>query len=168
VWCVWQGDEHFQSQEQVYQSLGAEVLENALQGYNACIFAYGESCYPVLLLLARGILLQSLTFPFPLCVTFTCSVSSKFSVRPHAHSHLLGVCASECQPQVKRAREKRTACSLFSYTLPLTIGPEERSRLAPLGLAAHVTVSSAIASDDPCPPLAPLWSNPAFCDSRFS
>jgi kinesin family protein 16B len=27
----------------VYESLGVEVLENALQGYNACIFAYGQT-----------------------------------------------------------------------------------------------------------------------------
>eukprot|EP00035_Acanthoeca_spectabilis_P004255 m.101294 g.101294 ORF g.101294 m.101294 type:complete len:1152 (+) comp12506_c0_seq2:67-3522(+) len=43
IWSHDQADKHFQTQEQVYKALGAEVLENALQGYNACIFAYGQT-----------------------------------------------------------------------------------------------------------------------------
>jgi hypothetical protein len=37
----------------VFDSVGQEILENAFQGYNACIFAYGQtgklliSCYSV-------------------------------------------------------------------------------------------------------------------------
>jgi kinesin family protein 13 len=44
--CFWsfnESDEHFASQEQVYQDLGLPVLESSFQGYNACIFAYGQT-----------------------------------------------------------------------------------------------------------------------------
>lgn len=34
---------HFASQEIVFDSLGRDILENAFQGYNACIFAYGQT-----------------------------------------------------------------------------------------------------------------------------
>lgn len=30
-------------QEYVYKCLGVDVLENAFNGYNACIFAYGQT-----------------------------------------------------------------------------------------------------------------------------
>ena len=30
-------------QENVYKCLGADVLENSFEGYNACIFAYGQT-----------------------------------------------------------------------------------------------------------------------------
>ena len=30
-------------QEKVYNCLGADVLLNAFEGYNACIFAYGQT-----------------------------------------------------------------------------------------------------------------------------
>ena len=30
-------------QELVFESLGTDVLENAFSGYNACIFAYGQT-----------------------------------------------------------------------------------------------------------------------------
>lgn len=33
----------FTSQEQVFDSLGRDILENAFEGYNACIFAYGQT-----------------------------------------------------------------------------------------------------------------------------
>ena len=37
VWCYILG------QEKVYKCLGADVLENSFEGYNACIFAYGQT-----------------------------------------------------------------------------------------------------------------------------
>ena len=33
----------FASQETVFNSLGTDILENAFDGYNACIFAYGQT-----------------------------------------------------------------------------------------------------------------------------
>jgi len=38
-----QDDENFASQELVFDSLGRDILDNAFQGYNACIFAYGQT-----------------------------------------------------------------------------------------------------------------------------
>lgn len=35
--------EHFASQQQVFDSVGRDILQNAFQGYNACIFAYGQT-----------------------------------------------------------------------------------------------------------------------------
>ena len=37
------GDPTFAGQEQVFQCLGHDILDNAFQGYNACIFAYGQT-----------------------------------------------------------------------------------------------------------------------------
>ncbi|XP_078725940.1 kinesin-like protein KIF1B isoform X12 [Lampetra fluviatilis] len=36
-------DSHFASQEQVYNDIGEEMLEHAFEGYNVCIFAYGQT-----------------------------------------------------------------------------------------------------------------------------
>jgi hypothetical protein len=36
-------DSRFSSQEMVFEALGQDLLENAFQGYNACIFAYGQT-----------------------------------------------------------------------------------------------------------------------------
>eukprot|EP00041_Stephanoeca_diplocostata_P031724 m.994762 g.994762 ORF g.994762 m.994762 type:complete len:1439 (-) comp24013_c0_seq2:707-5023(-) len=36
-------DSHFVDQETVYQALGRGALDNALNGFNACIFAYGQT-----------------------------------------------------------------------------------------------------------------------------
>ena len=36
-------DSRFSSQEKVFDALGQDLLENAFQGYNACIFAYGQT-----------------------------------------------------------------------------------------------------------------------------
>lgn len=33
----------FATQEQVYQDLGIEMLQHAFEGYNVCIFAYGQT-----------------------------------------------------------------------------------------------------------------------------
>ena len=33
----------FASQEKVYKCLGTDVLTNAFKGYNACLFAYGQT-----------------------------------------------------------------------------------------------------------------------------
>lgn len=35
--------ENFASQEIVFDALGRDILDNAFQGYNACIFAYGQT-----------------------------------------------------------------------------------------------------------------------------
>ncbi|XP_078664798.1 kinesin-like protein KIF13A isoform X6 [Branchiostoma floridae x Branchiostoma belcheri] len=46
-YCFWSMDEtnteKFSSQETVFKCVGADILENAFQGYNACIFAYGQT-----------------------------------------------------------------------------------------------------------------------------
>lgn len=38
IMCVSPSD-----QEQVFQALGMDILHNAFEGYNACIFAYGQT-----------------------------------------------------------------------------------------------------------------------------
>ncbi len=35
-------DEHFASQEKVYNDIGKEMMSHAFDGYNVCIFAYGQ------------------------------------------------------------------------------------------------------------------------------
>ncbi|XP_065310731.2 kinesin-like protein KIF16B isoform X1 [Dermacentor albipictus] len=42
-WSVHPSDQHFVTQEQVFNDLGQEVVDNAFEGYNACIFAYGQT-----------------------------------------------------------------------------------------------------------------------------
>jgi len=42
-WSVKENDRHFTKQEQIYNDLGADVVKSALLGYNACIFAYGQT-----------------------------------------------------------------------------------------------------------------------------
>lgn len=47
-YSYWSCDENvnnqkFASQQQVYQDLGIEMLEHAFEGYNVCIFAYGQT-----------------------------------------------------------------------------------------------------------------------------
>lgn len=34
---------NFASQDIVFDSVGRDILDNAFQGYNACIFAYGQT-----------------------------------------------------------------------------------------------------------------------------
>ncbi|CAH2241100.1 jg13156 [Pararge aegeria aegeria] len=34
---------HFASQKTVFECLGRDILDNAFEGYNACIFAYGQT-----------------------------------------------------------------------------------------------------------------------------
>ena len=44
--CFWSMDPSnpkFSGQQFVFEKLGADVLENAFGGYNACIFAYGQT-----------------------------------------------------------------------------------------------------------------------------
>jgi hypothetical protein len=41
-WSFDTADENFASQERVFLDLGTNVLENAWEGYNCCIFAYGQ------------------------------------------------------------------------------------------------------------------------------
>lgn len=36
-------DSHFCTQEQVYKEIGEEMLAHAFEGYNVCIFAYGQT-----------------------------------------------------------------------------------------------------------------------------
>ncbi|KAK6022756.1 kinesin motor domain protein, partial [Ostertagia ostertagi] len=42
-WSYSRDDAHYASQIQVYQDLGVEMLEHAFEGYNVCIFAYGQT-----------------------------------------------------------------------------------------------------------------------------
>ncbi|CAH1792279.1 unnamed protein product, partial [Owenia fusiformis] len=42
-WSVSPTDSHYVSQPQIFQDLGTEVLEAAFEGYNACVFAYGQT-----------------------------------------------------------------------------------------------------------------------------
>jgi len=50
--CFWSLDpndeDKYSSQEKVFEALGQDLLENAFQGYNACIFAYGQTGNPKL------------------------------------------------------------------------------------------------------------------------
>lgn len=39
-------DDSFASQETVFDCVGRDILDNAFQGYNACIFAYGQTGKP--------------------------------------------------------------------------------------------------------------------------
>ena len=41
--CVQPEDSHFASQLQVYKDIGEEMLLHAFEGYNVCIFAYGQT-----------------------------------------------------------------------------------------------------------------------------
>jgi hypothetical protein len=36
-------DDHFASQEHVYDCLGSQILDDVFAGYNACLFAYGQT-----------------------------------------------------------------------------------------------------------------------------
>ena len=42
-WSVNAEDPHYASQEAVFEFVGRDVLLNAFTGYNACIFAYGQT-----------------------------------------------------------------------------------------------------------------------------
>jgi hypothetical protein len=45
-YCYWSQnkyDEHYASQEVVYNDLGKSVLDNAWEGYNTSLFAYGQT-----------------------------------------------------------------------------------------------------------------------------
>lgn len=42
-WSLDHNDEHFATQEQVFNDLGTDVVDSAFQGYNACVFAYGQT-----------------------------------------------------------------------------------------------------------------------------
>lgn len=53
-WCLWYladvcirwkqaEDPSFASQRQVYLDIGEEMLQHAFEGYNVCIFAYGQT-----------------------------------------------------------------------------------------------------------------------------
>lgn len=37
------GDENFATQKQVYEDIGVEMLDHTFEGYNVCIFAYGQT-----------------------------------------------------------------------------------------------------------------------------
>lgn len=43
--CFWSFDQNcetFATQEYVYQKIGKPLVENAFEGYNTCLFAYGQ------------------------------------------------------------------------------------------------------------------------------
>ena len=42
-WSANKDDDHFADQAEVFEKLGTDVLGNAFDGYNACIFAYGQT-----------------------------------------------------------------------------------------------------------------------------
>ena len=42
-WSFNRGDKHFAGQDNLFDDLGAPLLDNAFQGYNNCIFAYGQT-----------------------------------------------------------------------------------------------------------------------------
>lgn len=42
-WSMDSSDDHFTSQEQVFNDLGTDVVDCAYQGYNFCLFAYGQT-----------------------------------------------------------------------------------------------------------------------------
>lgn len=42
-WSLDDSDDHFITQEQVFNDLGTDVVDCAFQGYNACVFAYGQT-----------------------------------------------------------------------------------------------------------------------------
>ncbi|XP_068717319.1 kinesin-like protein KIF16B [Montipora capricornis] len=42
-WSADSKDRHFASQERVFEDLGNDVIQSAFEGYNACIFAYGQT-----------------------------------------------------------------------------------------------------------------------------
>jgi len=42
-WSSDSRDRHFATQEQVFSDLGKDVINSAFDGYNACIFAYGQT-----------------------------------------------------------------------------------------------------------------------------
>lgn len=45
-YSFWSGDandEHFATQEVVFNALGSRILDSAFAGYNACLFAYGQT-----------------------------------------------------------------------------------------------------------------------------
>ena len=42
-WCIDAHLTYFSGQEKVYNCLGKGVVVNAFDGYNACIFAYGQT-----------------------------------------------------------------------------------------------------------------------------
>ena len=41
--CVQPDGDGFHSQERVYKDLGEEMLQHSFDGYNVCIFAYGQT-----------------------------------------------------------------------------------------------------------------------------
>ena len=42
-WSLDAKDDHFATQEQVFNDLGTDVVDSAFEGYNACVFAYGQT-----------------------------------------------------------------------------------------------------------------------------
>ncbi|GAB6021726.1 Kinesin-like protein kif16b [Chamberlinius hualienensis] len=42
-WSADSSSDHYASQEQVFEDLGVKVIESAFEGYNACVFAYGQT-----------------------------------------------------------------------------------------------------------------------------
>jgi kinesin family member 1 len=42
-WSFNRADSHFAGQDNLFQDLGAPLLDNAFEGYNNCIFAYGQT-----------------------------------------------------------------------------------------------------------------------------
>lgn len=68
----------FLGQEVVFKCLGEGILEKAFQGYNACIFAYGQTGKELLLLLQSmtlNMIFLPLFLPLFFCLFLSVSIS---------------------------------------------------------------------------------------------
>jgi kinesin family protein 1 len=43
LWHLQEADDHFATQQMVYSDIGEEMLQHSFDGYNVCIFAYGQT-----------------------------------------------------------------------------------------------------------------------------
>jgi len=41
--CCQSSDARYATQRRVYEDIGVEMLQHAFQGYNVCVFAYGQT-----------------------------------------------------------------------------------------------------------------------------
>lgn len=63
---------NFASQNIVFDSVGRDILENAFQGYNACIFAYGQTGeYFVFFFFSFGFCSLENGYRMPICLFTT-------------------------------------------------------------------------------------------------
>ncbi len=53
-WSLDKSDPHYASQEKVFDAIGVDVLNNSFDGYNACIFAYGQTGWSLRLIVCSS------------------------------------------------------------------------------------------------------------------